>query len=225
MSGSELRPGPGGPIRSAKALIRRHLYKARHGAIVSAVTSHPASALPGSICPRSSPTSASMSRVSFSFMATTRDAVCRPWRDSPSRVDRPGDRTARRKKEYLTAHHVPCLRSRSAVHCWAMIGRTTPTSAHNASDQIRKLRPAEWVQWSICAAKILSRACRLWVISGKARPEHLLSAIPLTANFARSLRDRRLCARSGLVHRSKTATHSIPMRGDARSQYFMPSAS
>ena len=137
MSGSELRPGPGGPIRSAKALIRRHLYKARHGAIVSAVTSHPASALPGSICPRSSPTSASMSRVSFSFMATTRDAVCRPWRDSPSRVDRPGDRTARRKKEYLTAHHVPCLRSRSAVHCWAMIGRTTPTSAHNASDQIR----------------------------------------------------------------------------------------
>jgi hypothetical protein len=43
----------------------------------------------------------------------------------------------------------------------AVIGRTTPTSAHNASDQIRKLRPAEWVRWSICAAKILSRACRL----------------------------------------------------------------
>ena len=29
----------------------------------------------------------------------------------------------------------------------------------------------------------------------------------------------------GLMHRSKTATHSIPMRGDAGSQYFVPSAS
>ena len=34
------------------------------------------------------------------------------------------------------------------------------------SDYSRDLRPAEWVERSICAAKIVNRGCPLWVKSG-----------------------------------------------------------
>jgi hypothetical protein len=39
--------------------------------------------------------------------------------------------------------------------------------------------------------------CPFWVKSGKARPEHLLSAIPPKADFARSLRDVSFVPRNG----------------------------
>src|ERR1700730_2549050 len=48
------------------------------------------------------------------------------------------------------------------------------------------------------ATVLESQGCWLGVISGKARPEHLLSAFPPKADFARSLRDVRLeCAPEG----------------------------
>ena len=54
---------------------------APQGAIVSAVTSQPASIPPGSIWPRSSPTSASMSRLSLSFIAMTSSRCCARHRE------------------------------------------------------------------------------------------------------------------------------------------------
>lgn len=52
--------------------------QAPQGAIVCSVTSQPASTPPGSICPRSSPTSASISRLSLSFIARTRSRCFPP---------------------------------------------------------------------------------------------------------------------------------------------------
>jgi hypothetical protein len=45
------------------------------------------------------------------------------------------------------------------------------------------------VETGIESSAVRLGQCRSWVKSGKARPEHLLSAIPRKADFARSLRD------------------------------------
>src|ERR1700730_12982360 len=49
------------------------------------------------------------------------------------------------------------------------------------------------------ATVLESQGCWLGVISGKARPEHLLSAFPPKADFARSLRDVRFVPKADIA--------------------------